>query len=422
MLWWIGGMLLAAGLLFGKVFAANWSLDGRGKVRKTLGVTAVVAGCLLLMRAAGLLGMPAPHGDGGVRWLSDPVEAERLATEQKRPMLLDFSAEWCKACKELEAETFVEPKVAERLQGWVTVRIDLTEDRPEMRPLQEKYGVVGLPTVAFVNARGELQSVQTLTGFEKPDAFLERLDRVEAGAAGDTSLASRISAALASGSLWVYALMFLAGIAGSLSPCVYPLIPITISLFGARDAPSRLHGFVLSLVYVLGITFTYSLLGALAANSGKVFGNALQSVWVVGTVALIFVAMGLSMLGVFEIRIPAVLGTRLNQVGSGQGRRFLGAFTMGSVAGVIAAPCVGPPLVAALTVVGQRADVMLGIRLLSVYSLGMGLLFIVLGTFTQLLARMPKSGGWMEAVKGTLGIVMLVVGAVYLFDVLPLSA
>jgi thiol:disulfide interchange protein DsbD len=131
--------------------------------------------------------------------------------------------------------------------------------------------------------------------------------------------------------------------------------------------------------------------------------------------------MGLSMLGAFEIRLPAVLGTRLNQVGGGEGKRFLGAFVMGTVAGVIAAPCVGPPLVAVLSFVAAHGDVPQGLGLLSVYSLGMGLLFIVLGTFTQLLTRMPKSGGWMEAVKGSLGIIMLVVGAVYLYDLLPIG-
>ena len=108
---------------------------------------------------------------------------------------------------------------------------------------------------------------------------------------------------------------------------------------------------------------------------------------------------------------------RLNQLGGGEGGRFITAFVMGTVAGVIAAPCVGPPLVAVLAFVAQKGSVTTGISLLSVYSLGMGLLFIVLGTFTQFLARMPKSGGWMEVVKSSLGMVMLVVALVYANDV-----
>lgn len=423
-LWWIGGGLVGAGLLLGHVFKANFELDVKGKVRKALGVSAVVVGALLVMRAAGWIGAPVhAAGAGEVRWLTDAAEAERLAREQGRPLLLDFSADWCKACKELEAHTFSDPKVAARLKGWVTVRIDLTEDRPELRPLQARYGVVGLPTVAFVDADGELREELTLTGFEEAGPFLERLDRVESGAAAGAqtaSLADRIGAALEAGSFWVYLLVFVAGIVGSLSPCVYPLIPITISLFGARDAPSRLHGFLLSLVYVLGITATYSGLGVVAATTGGLFGSALQSPWVVGGVALVFVAMGLSMLGVFEIRLPGALGNRLNQVGGGEGRRIAGAFVMGTVAGIIAAPCVGPPLVVVLTFIATQGDVPHGLGLMASYSLGMGLLFIVLGTFTQLLSRMPRSGGWMEVVKGSLGIIMLVVGAVYLHDVVPI--
>jgi thiol:disulfide interchange protein len=423
LLWAVGGVLFAAGLLFGKVFTANFELTAKGKLRKAVGVVSVVAGALMVLRAAGFLGAPV-HAEGGaeVKWLTDVEAAEKLAQAEKKPLLVDFGAEWCKACKELEAETFPAPPVADHLKHWVTAHVDLTNDKPELRPLQERFGVVGLPTVALVDAQGKLRKDLTLTGFEPPDAFLTRLGHVESGDGTDSpTLASRITAALDEGSLWVYVLVFLAGIVGSLSPCVYPLIPITISLFGARDAKSRMQGFLLSLVYVLGITATYSTLGVVAASAGKVFGNALQSGWVIVTVAVVFVAMGLSMLGAFEIRLPAVLGTRLNQVGGGEGKRFLGAFVMGTVAGVIAAPCVGPPLVAVLSFVAAHGDVPQGLGLLSVYSLGMGLLFIVLGTFTQLLTRMPKSGGWMEAVKGSLGIIMLVVGAVYLYDLLPIG-
>ena len=417
-----GLVLLLGGLIAGKVFVANFELETAGKVRKGLGVAAVVVGALLTLRALGLIGAPV-HADGatGPVWLTDPIAAEAAAKEQKRPLLLDFSAEWCKACKELEAHTFSEPAVAARLSKWVTARVDLTENRPEMDPLRTKYKVQGLPTVAFVSGDGTWLEPLTLTGFESPNDFMGRLDKAEAGVSGgtDESLAGRIKTGLNNGSWWVLALVFLAGVVASLSPCVYPLIPITISLFGARAAKSRFQGFLLSLVYVLGITVTYSTLGVLAATSGGLFGNALQSVWVVGTVAVVFVAMGLSMVGVFEIKIPDAVNLRLNRVGGDQGSRFLTAFLMGTVAGIIAAPCVGPPLVAVLAYVATTRSVTTGISLLSVYSVGMGMLFIFLGTFTQYLTRMPKSGGWMEVVKGTMGIVMLVVGCVYLQDVVP---
>jgi thiol:disulfide interchange protein len=418
----IGLALLIAGLLFGKVFVANFELETPGKIRKALGVVAVVAGTLLALRALGLIGAPV-HAEGGgeVTWRSDPVTAEVEAREKRQPMMIDFSAEWCKACKELEAHTFSEPGVAKRLSAWVTVRVDMTDDRPEHKPLREKYKIQGLPTVAFVTADGRWLEDLTLTGFEPAAEFNARLDRAEAGqgAAVDETLAGRIKSGLKAGSWWVYLLVFLAGVVGSLSPCVYPLIPITISLFGARSASSRAQGFTLSLVYVLGIAVTYSTLGVLAATSGGLFGSALQSGWVVGTVATVFVAMGLSMLGVFEIRIPDAVNQRLNNVGGGHSSRFLTSFLMGTVAGIVAAPCVGPPLVAVLAYVATTGSTSAGITLLSVYSLGMGMLFIFLGTFTQYLTRIPKSGGWMEVVKGGMGIVMLVVGLVYLQDIVP---
>jgi thiol:disulfide interchange protein DsbD len=129
--------------------------------------------------------------------------------------------------------------------------------------------------------------------------------------------------------------------------------------------------------------------------------------------------MGLSMLGVFEIRLPDALNQRLNAVGGGQSSRFATSFLMGTVAGIVAAPCVGPPLVAVLAYVATTGSMSAGISLLTVYSLGMGVLFIFLGTFTQYLTRIPKSGGWMEVIKGSMGIVMLVVGLVYFQDVVP---
>ena len=415
----LGLALLVLGLLFGKVFVANFELETPGKVRKSLGVLAVVTGALLTLRSLGLIGAPLPEGGAGPSWRTDPVAAESEARTQGKALLLDFSAEWCKACKELEAHTFSEPGVSKRLAQWVTVRVDLTNDRPELKALTEKYKVQGLPTVAFVAADGRWLEDLTLTGFEAAAEFNSRLDRAESGqaAAVDETLAGRIKTGLKDGSWWVFALVFLAGVVGSLSPCVYPLIPITISLFGARSASSRAHGFVLSLVYVLGIAVTYSTLGVLAATSGGLFGSALQSSWVVGTVAVVFVAMGMSMLGVFEIRIPDAINQKMNDVGGGHSSRFLTSFLMGTVAGIIAAPCVGPPLVAVLAYVATTGSKSAGISLLSIYSLGMGMLFIFLGTFTQYLTRIPKSGGWMEVVKGSMGIVMLVVGLVYFQDV-----
>ena len=146
---------------------------------------------------------------------------------------------------------------------------------------------------------------------------------------------------LGRGSWFAYLAAFAGGVLTSLTPCVYPLIPITVSIFGARKAGSRGQAALLSGLYVLGIAVTYSALGVGAALTGKAFGSVMQNGWVMGGVALVLVVMAFSMFGAFELALPASLQQRLNTVG-GAGR--VGAFGMGLVAGVIAAPCTGPVL------------------------------------------------------------------------------
>ncbi|OGG46345.1 MAG: cytochrome C biogenesis protein, partial [Candidatus Handelsmanbacteria bacterium RIFCSPLOWO2_12_FULL_64_10] len=196
--------------------------------------------------------------------------------------------------------------------------------------------------------------------------------------------------------------------------CVYPLIPITIGIFGARGARRPIERLTLSLIYVLGIAAMYSGLGLAAASTGAVFGQVLTNPWVIGGVATIFALFGASMLGAFEIQLPAGLQARLSQVG---GKGYGGAFAMGLVGGIIAAPCTGPALGAVLTYVATTRDLAFGFWLLFVFALGMGVLFLVIGTFSGAMAALPRSGAWMEGVKSALGIVMLAAALFYLKDV-----
>ena len=238
-------------------------------------------------------------------------------------------------------------------------------------------------------------------------------DMPEAGGdmAADVALKARLLLALCrDNALAAGALSFLAGLLTSLSPCVYPLIPITISIFGARAASTRLRAFTLSASYVAGMSVLYTGLGVTFASLGLISGGLMAIPAVVIGIGLLCLAMAASMFGAFELALPAGLQTRLSQLG-GSGHR--GAFVMGLVAGVIAAPCTGPVLAVILGLISQSGQPGRGAVLMGFYSLGMGMLFMVLGTFSGAMARMPKSGRWMEAVKSVLGLAMLL-AAIYL--------
>ena len=250
-------------------------------------------------------------------------------------------------------------------------------------------------------------------------AFLLAVPAIASAAPLETDLGERLSAALAAlaapgGSLRLaYLLAFLGGLATSLTPCVYPLIPITISLFGAREAP-RAPALGLAACYVGGIAATYTTLGLVVGLVGGQFGAFMTSPWLIVPVALFFLLMAASMFGAFELSLPNELQGKLSQVG---GRGPLGAFLMGLVAGVVAAPCTGPPLAALLLFVSTQRSVMTGGTLLFTYALGMGVLFFVIAGFAL---KMPKSGAWMDAVKAVFGVVMTVAALYYLRNIMPL--
>jgi thiol:disulfide interchange protein DsbD len=208
-------------------------------------------------------------------------------------------------------------------------------------------------------------------------------------------------------------LVFVAGLATSLTPCVYPMIVITVSVFGARQAESKAQAALLSTCFVLGIAALFTPLGMIAGATGDMFGGGLSNPWVLGVLAVIFVGLALSMFGAFELTLPPALQNRLAQVG---GVGYKGAFALGFVCGLIAAPCVGPVLGFLLGWIGTSGNVAFGGIALFVYSLGLGLLFFVVGTFA---VSLPKSGRWLEYVKSVFGVVMIAVAVYFLRDLLP---
>jgi thiol:disulfide interchange protein DsbD len=203
------------------------------------------------------------------------------------------------------------------------------------------------------------------------------------------------------GLLLALLLVFLAGMGASLTPCVYPMIPITMAVIGAKGG-GKAKGFLLSLALVLGMAVTYTTLGVVAAKSGAAFGAFAQKPAFLIPVSLIFAVFALSLFGAFEISLPQGLQDRLQ--GSGPRKGYGGAFVMGLVLGPLAAPCVGPVIGAVLVAIAQQGSVALGALKLFVFTLGMGVLFMLVGTFS---AGLPRSGDWLTRFKHIMGLVVL---------------
>lgn len=239
-----------------------------------------------------------------------------------------------------------------------------------------------------------------------PDGEEAWLDQAEAPR---TDLAGRLEQALAKGSFLAFALIFLGGVLTSFTPCVYPMIPITISYIGG-SAKGKVGGFVLSLFFVLGIALMYSTLGLIAALTGGLFGSAMQSTPVLVAVGLVFFAMGASMLGAFDLALPSGMQSKLQ---SGPRTGVIGAIFMGMVTGIVASPCVGPVLVVLLTWVAQHGTPVYGFFLLFTFACGLGLLFIVIGTFAGALNTLPQAGQWMDTVKHVFGVILIAMGIYY---------
>ena len=232
-----------------------------------------------------------------------------------------------------------------------------------------------------------------------------------------TDLTSPFEAALAEGS-WgpVLGIMFAAGLLTSLTPCVYPMIAITVSIFGASQAKSKLHGAGLSTMYVLGMCALFTPLGLIVGLTGGVFGDFLGNPWIVIPLAVFFVVMATSMFGAFELSLPPSLQNKLAQMG-GLGPK--GAFTLGLVGGLIAAPCTGPVLGGLLAWITTTQNAALGGAALFAYSVGLGLPTWLVGTFA---ISLPKSGRWLEWVKSVFGIVMVAAALWFLRAFIPVGS
>lgn len=203
----------------------------------------------------------------------------------------------------------------------------------------------------------------------------------------------------------LYATIFLGGLALNLTPCVYPLIPVTLSYFTDAKHNDPLHRMMGAVLYLFGMAITYSVLGTLAAISGGFFGEALQSDWVRLGLASVFFLMALSEFGLF--RLPSSFG----QVHVKKGK--FGAFLLGLTMGFVAAPCIGPFVVSLLSFVAAQADPFLGMRLFLVLSLGLGFPYLILGYFANGIQLLPRSGHWLVWVHRGFGVLLLALAFSY---------
>jgi thiol:disulfide interchange protein DsbD len=228
---------------------------------------------------------------------------------------------------------------------------------------------------------------------------------------GEAGATDPVHRALAMGGWAWFLALFAGGLLLNLTPCVFPMIGITVSIFGARQKEPLGKVVTHAAAYVLGIVIMYSALGLVAGLSGSLFGSVLQNTWVMVATGALLIVLSASMFGAYEFQAPLWITSRLG--GSGT-TSLAGLFVSGLGVGIIAAPCVGPFVTALLLVIAQRRDALFGLEAMLVLSLGLGAPYLVLASFSNLLQAMPRSGEWMVWVKKLFGVILLELGAFYL--------
>lgn len=212
-------------------------------------------------------------------------------------------------------------------------------------------------------------------------------------------------------------IVFFGGLALNLTPCVYPLIPITVGYFGGQSEGKTNRLIFLGVLYVIGMALTYSVIGVVTALSGAVFGTLLQNVFVLIGIGLVLVILSLSMFGVYEFKLPDKWVTKAGGAKSGA----FGAFFMGLTMGIVAAPCIGPFILGLVTYVASKGDPFYGFLMFFVMAIGLGVPYLFLAIFSGKIKKLPRAGDWMEAVKHIFGFLLLGMAIYFIAPVLPRS-
>ncbi|MBK1732967.1 protein-disulfide reductase DsbD [Thiococcus pfennigii] len=318
-----------------------------------------------------------------------------------------------------EAIAFEVPLVRSRAaptEVTLVARYQGCAERGVCYPPQTRRLRLALPALPVAEAAGAAGAARVVVAEVPPP------DPVATSVAEPVSEPDRLAAVLAGGNLWaILALFFGLGLLLAATPCVFPMIPILSGIIagqGQRLTTGR--AFVLSLVYVLAMAVTYTVAGVLAGLFGANLQAAFQNVWILAAFALLFVALALSMFGLYDLQLPSGLQTRLAELSRRQrGGTLTGVAIMGLLSALIVGPCVAPPLAGALIFIGQTGDAALGGLALFALSLGMGAPLIAIGTTAGKL--LPRAGAWMEAVKAVFGVLLLAVAIWLLERVLPVA-
>lgn len=224
--------------------------------------------------------------------------------------------------------------------------------------------------------------------------------------------AGGLTEALSSSPLAALAAMFGAGVLTSLTPCVYPMIPITSAVIAGttRADQSRLRTVGLTLTYAVGLATLYATLGAVAGLTGQLFGTVSANPWALFAIGNLLLLFGLTMLDVLPVPVPRKL---LERAAASEGGSYGAVFAMGAMSGVVAAPCGAPAFAVVLTWVAATQAGLMGFVYLFVFSLGMTALLVVVGLFSGTLALLPRSGQWMVWVKRVAAVIMFAMAEYY---------
>jgi thiol:disulfide interchange protein DsbD len=226
------------------------------------------------------------------------------------------------------------------------------------------------------------------------------------------AIQSDLAATLQSRPLVALATLFGAGVLTSLTPCIYPMIPITAGILAgsARQGQSRVRTAGLTISYILGLALLYAMLGLLAGLTGSLFGSVASSFWARLTIGNLLLVFALAMLDVIPVSAPRRILSWAGNLGGGS---YPAVFALGATSGLVAAPCGAPAFAVVLTWVATTQSAVLGFIYLFVFSLGMTALLVAIGLFSGTLATLPRAGVWMVWIKKAAGLVMIAMAEYY---------